>query len=82
MKSVVLLAGGLMVNYVIMVFKYGTFRVLIVLAAFGIGLSVLLMNPDAGASPLRWGMEWPKTDSQAFFNHLCIKPNGVHEQNQ
>ncbi len=51
-----------MVNYVIMVFKYGTFRVLIVLAAFGIGLSVLLVNPDAGASPLRWGMEWPKTD--------------------
>ena len=59
-----MLAGGLRVNHVFMVSKYGTFRVLIVSVAlvFGTGLIVLLMNPEAGASPLRWGMEWPNTD--------------------
>jgi len=47
-----------------MVSKYGTFRAVMVSAGliFGVGLLVLLINPQVGASPLRWGMEWPNTD--------------------
>jgi hypothetical protein len=38
-----------------MVSKYGTFRVVMVSAGliFGVGLLVLLINPQVGASPLR-----------------------------
>ncbi len=53
-----------MVNHVLMSFKNGYIRYIIMSLAlvFGIGVIIFFINPEVGASPLRWGMEWPNTD--------------------
>jgi hypothetical protein len=61
-KGVVLSAGGLATHYGTMSSKYGFFRNLCVPGALVLGLIFVLAISDAGANPLRWGVEWPNTD--------------------